>query len=78
MIHDPVSGRSKHAGVDQGAANGGTHLPDRGTAVQTAVTELWDDLHIVDSVSDLAVLKKKPGYSAAMRSRIKSRLAAAG
>jgi hypothetical protein len=35
-------------------------LPDRGTAVQTAVTELWDDLLIVDSASDLAFLKKKP------------------
>lgn len=35
-------------------------LPERGTAVETAVTELWDDLQIVDGVSDLAVLKKKP------------------
>jgi hypothetical protein len=35
-------------------------LPDRGTAVQTAVTELWDDLQIVDNASDLAFLKKKP------------------
>jgi MrfA Zn-binding domain len=35
-------------------------LPDRGTAVQTAVTDLWDDLQIVDSASDLAFLKKKP------------------
>lgn len=35
-------------------------LPDRGTAVETAVRELWDDLQIVDSVSDLALLKKKP------------------
>jgi hypothetical protein len=35
-------------------------LPDRGTAVETAVTELWDDLQIVDGASDLAFLKKKP------------------
>jgi hypothetical protein len=28
--------------------------------VETAVTELWDDLQIVDDASDLAVLKKKP------------------
>jgi Domain of unknown function (DUF1998) len=35
-------------------------LPDRGTAVETAVAELWDDLQIVDDLSDLAVLKKKP------------------
>jgi hypothetical protein len=35
-------------------------LPDRGTAVQTAVTELWDDLQIVASASELAFLKKKP------------------
>lgn len=35
-------------------------LPDRGTAVGTAVMELWDDLQIVDGPSDLALLKKKP------------------
>jgi hypothetical protein len=35
-------------------------LPDRGTAVQTAVTDLWEDLEIVDTVSELALLKKKP------------------
>src|SRR5262245_24803765 len=35
-------------------------LPDRGTAVQTAVAELWDDLQIVDGLGDLAFLKKKP------------------
>ena len=35
-------------------------LPDRGTAVDTVVRELWDDLQIVDSASDLALLKKKP------------------
>lgn len=35
-------------------------LPDRGTAVETAVKELWDDLQIVDGASDLALLKKKP------------------
>jgi hypothetical protein len=35
-------------------------LPDRGSAVETAVRELWDDLQIVDSGNDLAFLKKKP------------------
>jgi Domain of unknown function (DUF1998) len=43
-------------------------LPDRGTAVQAAVTELWDDLQIVDDAGGLAFLKKKP--------RIAQRLAA--
>jgi hypothetical protein len=35
-------------------------IPDRGAAVQTVVSELWDDLQIVDDASDLALLKKKP------------------
>lgn len=35
-------------------------LPDRGTVVETAVRELWDDLQIVESAADLAFLKKKP------------------
>ncbi len=35
-------------------------LPDRGSAVETAVRELWDDLQIVDTAADLAFLKKKP------------------
>jgi hypothetical protein len=35
-------------------------LPDRGTAVETAVAELWDDLQIVDDAAGLAFLKKKP------------------
>src|SRR6516165_10299283 len=35
-------------------------LPDRGSAVDTVVTELWDDLQIVDDAADLALLKKKP------------------
>lgn len=35
-------------------------LPDRGTAVETTVRELWDDLQIVDGAADLAFLKKKP------------------
>ncbi len=34
-------------------------IPERGTAVQTAVAELWDDLQIVDSAADLAFLKRK-------------------
>lgn len=35
-------------------------LPDRGSAVETAVRELWDDLQIVDNAAGLAFLKKKP------------------
>lgn len=35
-------------------------LPDRGSAVETAVRKLWDDLQIVDDSSGLAFLKKKP------------------
>jgi len=35
-------------------------LPDRGTAVETAVRELWDDLQIVEDAAGLAFLKKKP------------------
>ena len=35
-------------------------LPDRGTAVQTTVKTLWEDLLIVDDLGDLKVLKKKP------------------
>ncbi len=35
-------------------------IPDRATAVQAAVAELWDDLRIVDNAADLAFLKKKP------------------
>ena len=35
-------------------------LPDRGTAVERAVRELWDDLNIVDSQTELDFIKKKP------------------
>lgn len=35
-------------------------LPDRGTATQKAVRELWDDLQIVDALQDIALLKRKP------------------
>jgi hypothetical protein len=35
-------------------------LPDRGTAVETAVRELWDDLQIVEDTAGLAFLKRKP------------------
>ena len=35
-------------------------LPDRGSALDGAVRELWDDLQIVDDTSGLAFLKKKP------------------
>lgn len=35
-------------------------LPDRGTAVEAAVRELWDLLDVVDDADDLRVFKKKP------------------
>lgn len=35
-------------------------LPDQGSAAETVVRELWDDLQIVESIDDLAFLKKKP------------------
>jgi len=35
-------------------------IPDRGTAVQSVVAELWDDLQIVESAEDLGFLKRKP------------------
>lgn len=43
-------------------------LPDRGSAAETAVRELWDDLQIVQSEADLALLKRK--------SKVAARLAA--
>jgi hypothetical protein len=39
-------------------------LPDRGTAVETAVRQLWDDLQIVEGAADLALLKRKPKITA--------------
>jgi hypothetical protein len=35
-------------------------LPDRGSAADAAVAELWEDLQIVESDDDLTFLKKKP------------------
>ena len=35
-------------------------LPDRGSAVEQAVRELWDDLQIVDDLGELNLIKKKP------------------
>lgn len=35
-------------------------LPDRGSAVEAAVRELWEDLQIAETAEDLAFLKKKP------------------
>src|SRR5262249_24879647 len=42
-------------------------LPDRGSTVDTVVTELWDDLQIVDDAADLALLKKKPRITERLR-----------
>ena len=41
-------------------------LPDRGSAVEIAVSKLWDDLEIVESASDITFLKKKPKIVAAL------------
>jgi hypothetical protein len=35
-------------------------IPDRASAVEAAVAELWDDLQIVDDAPGLAFLKRKP------------------
>lgn len=35
-------------------------LPDRGSAVDSAVAELWEDLQIVDDIAGLVFLKRKP------------------
>lgn len=35
-------------------------LPDRGSAAETVVAGLWDDLQIVEEAADLTFLKKKP------------------
>jgi hypothetical protein len=39
-------------------------LPDRGTAVETAVRELWDLLQAVDSIASLSVFKRLPQVTA--------------
>ena len=41
-------------------------IPDRGTAVEQAVTALWDDLQIVEDAAGLAFLKKKPRVAEAL------------
>ena len=41
-------------------------LPERGDALDQAVNDLWDDLHIVDDADDLRVLKKKPTVADAL------------
>ena len=41
-------------------------LPDRGTAVEMVVAELWGDLQIVDDVESLAFMKRKPKIAAAL------------
>ncbi|HEX3534612.1 MAG TPA: DUF1998 domain-containing protein [Gemmatimonadaceae bacterium] len=45
-------------------------LPDRGSAVQVVVSELWEDLQIVDDTADLKVLKKKPRIAETLASFI--------
>ena len=41
-------------------------LPERGTAVDGVVAELWDDLQIVDDAADLTFMKKKPTVAEAL------------
>ena len=41
-------------------------LPDRAAPVDGAVADLWDDLQIVDTASELAFIKKKPAVAAAL------------
>ena len=41
-------------------------LPDRGSAVEGVVRDLWDDLQIVDDAADLAFIKKKPKVAEAL------------
>ena len=38
-------------------------LPDRGSAVERAVRELWDDLQIVEDLAGLGFMKKKPNVT---------------
>lgn len=39
-------------------------LPDPGSAVETAVRQLWSDLQIVESLEELKILKRKPSVHA--------------
>ena len=41
-------------------------LPDRGTALDSVVSELWDDLEIVNDTAGLAFMKQKPAVAAAL------------
>jgi len=41
-------------------------LPEKGSAVEAAVQELWDDLEIVDNAPELAFAKKKPKVAAGL------------
>ena len=41
-------------------------LPDRGTAVEGVVRDLWDDLQIVDDAAGLAFIRKKPKVAEAL------------
>ena len=41
-------------------------LPDRGSAIESVVSELWDDLQIVEDGAELKLLKKKPKLAAAL------------
>jgi hypothetical protein len=39
-------------------------LPDKGSAVDTVVKDLWEDLQIVESAAELGLLKRKPKIAA--------------
>lgn len=52
-------------------------LPHRGSVVETAVAELWDDLQIVDDAAGLAFLKKKPKIAERLASFVDDEVLAA-
>lgn len=39
-------------------------LPDRGSAIESVIVELWDDLQIVENSAELNLIKKKPKIAA--------------
>jgi hypothetical protein len=41
-------------------------LPDRASAVESAVGDLWGDLQVVESAAELAIFKRKPAIAAGL------------
>jgi len=44
-------------------------LPERGARLASLIRELWEDLQIVESAADLALLKRKPNVAAKLAGR---------